>query len=391
MAVTDDRTTRLSLPLPVATNTLEDDCGRLREAITTLDASVATLDGNGKIPVAQIPAVALADIYVVASQTEMLALVCEVGDVAIRTDIRKSFILKTDGPSVLANWQELLTPNDAVTSVNGQTGVVTITSVTGNAGTATKLATARTINGVSFDGSANVTINAVDSTARIASIEKGAINGVATLDASGKIPVGQVPSVALVDTYVVASQTEMLALTCQVGDVAVRTDVKKTFILRVNGASTLANWQELLTPTDAVTSVNGQTGVVSITTITGNAATATKLATARTINGVSFDGTANVTINAVDSTSRIASSEKAAVNGVATLDASGKIPVAQIPSVAKVDTFVVATEAAMLASAAQQGDFAVRTDLSKTFILVAAPAATLANWQELLSPRTWRN
>lgn len=34
------------------------------------------------------------------------------------------------------------------------------TSVTGNAGTATKLATARTINGVSFDGSANITITA---------------------------------------------------------------------------------------------------------------------------------------------------------------------------------------------------------------------------------------
>lgn len=34
------------------------------------------------------------------------------------------------------------------------------TSVSGNAGTATKLATARTINGVSFDGSANITITA---------------------------------------------------------------------------------------------------------------------------------------------------------------------------------------------------------------------------------------
>ena len=46
----------------------------------------------------------------------------------------------------------------------------------------------------------------------------------------------------------------------------------------------------------AVDSVNGQTGVVNITTITGNAGTATKLQTARTINGVSFDGTANITV-----------------------------------------------------------------------------------------------
>ena len=65
---------------------------------------------------------------------------------------------------------------------------------TGNADTSTKLATARTINGVSFDGSADITINAVDSTARIASSEKGAANGVATLGADGKVPAAQLPS-----------------------------------------------------------------------------------------------------------------------------------------------------------------------------------------------------
>lgn len=41
----------------------------------------------------------------------------------------------------------------AQTSVTGSSG-----STTGNAGTATKLQTARTINGVSFDGSGNITI-----------------------------------------------------------------------------------------------------------------------------------------------------------------------------------------------------------------------------------------
>lgn len=42
----------------------------------------------------------------------------------------------------------------------------------------------------------------------------------------------------------------------------------------------------------------------AITTITGNAGTATKLATARAINGVDFDGTGPITINAADSTGR---------------------------------------------------------------------------------------
>jgi hypothetical protein len=56
----------------------------------------------------------------------------------------------------------------------------------------------------------------------------------------------------------------MLGLTAQIGDVAVRTDVNKSFILTATPASTLANWQELLTPTDAVLSVDGSTGAVSL-------------------------------------------------------------------------------------------------------------------------------
>ena len=65
------------------------------------------------------------------------------------------------------------TMTGAVTFAAGQTWPTFNQSTTGNAGTATKLATARTINGVSFDGSANITINAVDSTAREAAITAG--------------------------------------------------------------------------------------------------------------------------------------------------------------------------------------------------------------------------
>ena len=57
------------------------------------------------------------------------------------------------------------------------------TNITGNAGTATALQTARNINGVAFDGTANITINAVDSTARVAKAGDtmtGALNWSAT-------------------------------------------------------------------------------------------------------------------------------------------------------------------------------------------------------------------
>ena len=98
----------------------------------------------------------------------------------------------------------------------------------------------------------------------IPATEKGANNGVATLGSDGKLTTGQIPDVTITDTFVVASESAMLALTAQVGDVAVRTDVNKTFILKTAGATVLANWQELLTPTDSVLSVDGQTGVVNL-------------------------------------------------------------------------------------------------------------------------------
>jgi hypothetical protein len=84
---------------------------------------------------------------------------------------------------------------DDIPDLDGDKIVSTLSvDTTGNAGTATKLATARTINGVSFDGTQNITINAEDATPRIASSEKGATNGVATLDAQGLIPTNQLPS-----------------------------------------------------------------------------------------------------------------------------------------------------------------------------------------------------
>jgi hypothetical protein len=94
--------------------------------------------------------------------------------------------------------------------------------------------------------------------------QKGAVNGIAELDGSGLVPTHHLPALAISHTSVVASQAAMLALTAQVGDVAVRTDVNKSFILTADPASTLANWQELLTPTDAVLSVDGNTGAISL-------------------------------------------------------------------------------------------------------------------------------
>ena len=93
--------------------------------------------------------------------------------------------------------------------------------------------------------------------------QKGVADGVATLNALGLIPNAQLPPLAITDTFPVASQAEMLALLAEPGDVAIRTDLGRSFILRGNDPSVLANWNELLTPADSVTSVNGRVGVVA--------------------------------------------------------------------------------------------------------------------------------
>lgn len=95
--------------------------------VGTAAGNVPVLDSNGKLVESIIPAVAITETYVVDSETAMLALDAQVGDVAIRTDVSKSFILQSLPATTAANWVELLTPNSKVISVNGKQGTVVLT------------------------------------------------------------------------------------------------------------------------------------------------------------------------------------------------------------------------------------------------------------------------
>jgi hypothetical protein len=75
--------------------------------VTSALADKADLVG-GVVPSSQLPALAITDAFPVASQAAMLALTAQKGDVAIRSDVNKSFILSTNSPSTLADWLELL-------------------------------------------------------------------------------------------------------------------------------------------------------------------------------------------------------------------------------------------------------------------------------------------
>jgi hypothetical protein len=91
-------------------------------------------------------------------------------------------------------------------------------------------------------------------------IQKGAANGLATLDASSKIPIAQLPSLAISSVTVVANNAARDLLTVEEGDVAVVTDGDGsgnpiTFIW--SGSA----WLSIQTNSDVI-SVNTQTGAV---------------------------------------------------------------------------------------------------------------------------------
>lgn len=82
-------------------------------------------------------------------------------------------------------------------------------------------------------------------------------------DVEGKVPKSALPDLGIAPMPV-KSEAEMLNLPAVVGNMAIRTDLGKTFVLMEEPASTLSNWLELVTTSD-VQSVNGQTGNVQLT------------------------------------------------------------------------------------------------------------------------------
>ena len=72
-------------------------------------------------------------------------------------------------------------------------------------------------------------------------------------------------------------------------------------------------------------------------------------------------------------------------NGVASLGSDGLVPSAQLPPLTLTSVAVVVDQAAMLALPSTVGTLAIRSDLTKNFLLTAIPATTLGNWRELAS------
>lgn len=168
-------------------------------------------------------------------------------------------------------------------------------NTTGNAATATKLQTARNINGVRFDGSGDININTLVGRGRVTALT-GSNKGT--------------PGIQMYEVYNNGYPTAYGNLLHLGGASALGEGELLIGWSGTSGAhapvfirsrrdtadAPWSDWAQVYTARDSIPGVNA-TGNQDTT---GNAATATKLKTARKVGGVSFDGTGDINLPGVN-------------------------------------------------------------------------------------------
>jgi len=194
-------------------------------------------------------------------------------------------------------------------------------NVTGNADTATTLQTARNIGGVSFDGSSNINLPGVNisgnqdtsgNAATATTLETARTIGGVSFDGGADINLPGVNQAGNQDTSGNAATATTLETARTIGGVSFNGSAN----IDLPGVNTAGNQNTSGTAAglsgtpdvtvNAVTSAHINNSGVTTSTggfvgdLTGNADTATTLETARTIGGVSFDGSANINLPGVN-------------------------------------------------------------------------------------------
>jgi hypothetical protein len=246
------------------------------------------------------------------------------------------------------------------TSLAGLTSVTSTGftgALTGNASTATALQTARTINGVSFDGSANVTTLTAGTGVTVSGTQVSIGQAVGTssnvtfndLTVSGNLTVNGTT------TTINATTLDVADLNITVAKNALSAVAANGAGLTVNGPGTAATFT--YTSADDRWNLNKNLNVTTVYgALSGNATTATTLQTARNIQGVSFNGSGDITVVTAGtgisvSGTTVTNTGILSITGTAPVSASttsGATTISMAPATASVNGYMTSTYAAKL-------------------------------------------
>ncbi len=251
----------------------------------TLTALAALATGANKLPYfTGKDTVAQTDLTSVGrdilAKTSTLAVIQYLGLRELGTSGEKIPLLSTAN-----TWSARQTFNGGITG-----------ALTGNADTATKLKTAININGVRFDGSTNISIPTITSRGRVTALTgttQGAATGLQMYEAYNNGYPSPYGNVLHLKGATAAGEGELF-----IGWSGTNGAHAPAFIRskRDSTAAAWSEWAQIYTSKDSVPGVNAKGNQDT----SGNAATATKLQIACTINGVSFDGSKNIELTAED-------------------------------------------------------------------------------------------
>ncbi|MEH4586879.1 tail fiber protein, partial [Escherichia coli] len=215
----------------------------------------------------------------ILAKTSVLAVIQYLGLRELGTSGEKIPLLSTAN-----TWSARQTFNGGITG-----------ALTGNADTATKLKTARNINGVRFDGSGDININTLVSRGRVTALEANAqgTSGIQLYEAYNNGYPSPYGNVLHLKGATAAGEGELFIGWSGTSGAHAPVHIRSR---RDTDSANWSEWAQVYTSKDSIPGVNAKGDQDT----SGNAATATKLQTACTINGVSFDGSKNIELTAED-------------------------------------------------------------------------------------------
>ena len=190
-----------------------------------------------------------------------------------------------------------------------------VSGISGNAATATALATARTIHGVSFDGTANIDLTEVIEDTVGAMVSGNTETGITVTYQDGDgtydfaLAAAQTTITSLLATDIKIGEDDETKIDFETADEIHFYAANAHQVKIVDGAIVPATDNDIDLGTSGVEfkdaffdgTVTSDAFAGPLTgDVTGNADTATALATARNIGGVSFDGTSNINLPGVN-------------------------------------------------------------------------------------------